>query len=221
MFLVHELTHVWQWQNRALTGYHPRRPSPSRSRPTTPTSSTPRPPRRSSSHGYEVQASLVEEYLCCATLDPEGARTRRLKSLLRAVMPVAEPEAFARAVWVPVPRICGLCRTASCSRRRRTRPYAPAALLQRQPFLLGRSPVSRAAPPAHRVAFWNFAGSRVNSSGSLKQLLQLGDLRLQPRDLGRQRLQPVLLGIGKRSPAPLASVASTTLDAAPLPFAVP
>jgi hypothetical protein len=23
MFFAHEMTHVWQWQNRAVTGYHP------------------------------------------------------------------------------------------------------------------------------------------------------------------------------------------------------
>jgi hypothetical protein len=51
--------------------------------------------------GYEVQASLVEEYFCCATLDPEGARTERLHALLGDVLPVARPEAFPRPVTVP------------------------------------------------------------------------------------------------------------------------
>jgi hypothetical protein len=40
-------------------------------------------------YGYEQQASLVEEYVCCRALDPEGDRTARLERLLRQSMPLA------------------------------------------------------------------------------------------------------------------------------------
>ncbi|WP_281826773.1 hypothetical protein [Jannaschia rubra] len=101
MFIVHEMTHVWQWQNRGVTGYHPVKAFSEQLAVDDPYLLDPDDPRGFLDFGYEQQASLVEEYLCCATLDPRGSRTDRLKHLLRQVMPVAEPEAFARAVTVP------------------------------------------------------------------------------------------------------------------------
>ena len=99
MFLAHEMTHVWQWQNRDLTGYHPRRAFAEQVLIDDPylfeTDGAP-----FLSYGYEQQASLVEEYLCCATLDPGGARTARLHAMLRPVLPVAPPDAFPRRVIV-------------------------------------------------------------------------------------------------------------------------
>lgn len=101
MFLVHEATHVWQWQNRDITGYHPIKGFSEQVIFDDPYLFEPGDPRPFLEQGYEVQASLVEEYLCCATLDPDGARTLRLRDQLRQVMPVAEPRAFARSVFVP------------------------------------------------------------------------------------------------------------------------
>lgn len=110
MFLVHELTHVWQWQNRVLTGYHPAKAFTEQVTLDDPYLFDAAIARPFLDHGYEVQASLVEEYLCCATLDPQGGRTDRLKTMLREVMPVAEPEAFARPVTIPyVADLPGIC----------------------------------------------------------------------------------------------------------------
>ncbi|CTQ50305.1 hypothetical protein [Jannaschia donghaensis] len=110
MFLVHELTHVWQWQNRAVTGYHPAKAFTEQVVLDDPYLFDADTVKPFLDQGYEVQATLVEEYLCCATLDPDGGRTDRLKSMLRQVMPVAEPQDFARDVWVPytedLPGIC-------------------------------------------------------------------------------------------------------------------
>jgi hypothetical protein len=103
MFLVHEMTHVWQWQNRALTGYHPLRALREQVTIVDPYLYA-EDGRAFLDYGYEQQASLVEEYLCCATLAPQGARTDRLRRLLAEVMPVAPPERFARAVRLPDPR---------------------------------------------------------------------------------------------------------------------
>ncbi|WP_371154563.1 hypothetical protein [Jannaschia sp. 2305UL9-9] len=110
MFLIHELTHVWQWQNRDLTGYHPSRAFTEQITIDDPYLFDDAGAQPFLAYGYEQQASLVEEYLCCATLDPDGARTDRLKHLLREVMPVADPRAIARPAWVPhtddLPDIC-------------------------------------------------------------------------------------------------------------------
>ncbi len=110
MFFVHEATHIWQWQNRKLTGYHPARAFSEQVMIDDPYLFEPGDPRPFLEYGFEVQASLVEEYLCCATLDPEGARTERLHRLLSPVLPVAEPRIFARPVRVPyeedLPGIC-------------------------------------------------------------------------------------------------------------------
>lgn len=110
MFLVHELTHVWQWQNRDVTGYHPRKAFTEQIVIDDPYLFDADTVTPFLEQGYEVQATLVEEYLCCATLDPTGARTERIKTQLLAVLPVAEPAAFARDVWVPhtedLPGIC-------------------------------------------------------------------------------------------------------------------
>jgi hypothetical protein len=109
MFFVHEMTHVWQWQNRAITGYHPLRAVREQIAIDDPYLFE-RTEARFLDHGYEVQASLVEEYLCCAMLDPLGARTDRLKDLLRQVMPVAEPERIRRPVFVPYDKeLDGIC----------------------------------------------------------------------------------------------------------------
>ncbi|MEM9795343.1 MAG: hypothetical protein AAF919_02575 [Pseudomonadota bacterium] len=101
MFLVHEMTHVWQWQNSGLTGYTPWRVAAEHVRSVDPYLYDPADPREFLDFGYEQQAILVEEYLCCAVLDPEGVRTVQLYDLLSDVMPVARPPAFERAVLLP------------------------------------------------------------------------------------------------------------------------
>lgn len=100
MFLAHEVTHVWQWQNRARTGYSPLRAFTEQIRADDPYLFA-LDGRAFLDHGYEQQASLVEEYLCCATLDPGAARTARLQALLSPVLPVAPPAAFPRDVVLP------------------------------------------------------------------------------------------------------------------------
>lgn len=110
MFLAHEATHVWQWQNRRLTGYHPLKAFREQVAIDDPYLLDPDDPRGFLEFGYEQQASLVEEYLCCATLDADGARTQRLFRLLREVMPVAEPARFPRPVTVPYAEdLSGIC----------------------------------------------------------------------------------------------------------------
>ena len=110
MYLVHELTHVWQWQNRALTGYSPLRVAREHAVSDDPYLFDTGANARFLDYGYEQQASLVEEYVCCMALDPEGARTQRLRDLLAQDMdPAALPGRPVTLPWDEVDRqgICG------------------------------------------------------------------------------------------------------------------
>jgi hypothetical protein len=98
MFFAHEMTHVWQWQNRELTGYHPFRAFAEHAQSEDPYLFNPDDDRRFLDFGYEVQASLVEEYVCCRAVDPRGARTARLERLIGQVMPVTPLQSRADTV---------------------------------------------------------------------------------------------------------------------------
>jgi len=100
MFFAHEMTHVWQWQNRELTGYSPWRGGIEHQPGVDPylfeTGANP----LFTDFAYEQQASLVEEYVCCVALDPQGARTQRLQALLSQVMdPNGLPDWPVRIPW--------------------------------------------------------------------------------------------------------------------------
>ena len=103
MFFAHEMTHVWQWQNRALTGYHPFRAFAEHARIEDPYLFETDDPRPFLSYGYEQQASLVEEYVCCRATDPDGARTGRLERLIAQVMPVTPLQSRADATPIRIP----------------------------------------------------------------------------------------------------------------------
>ncbi len=103
MLLAHELTHVWQWQNRARTGYSPLRAAAEHGAADDPylfdLDGTP----EFQSFGYEQQGAIVEEYVCCRALAPQAARTRRLHQMLSAAFPVAPLPRGTResAVYLP------------------------------------------------------------------------------------------------------------------------
>jgi hypothetical protein len=89
MFFAHEMTHVWQWQNRRVTGYHPFRAFAEHGSTDDPYLFDDDSRPRLLDFGYEQQASLVEEYVCCRALDPGGGRTARLERLLSESMPLS------------------------------------------------------------------------------------------------------------------------------------
>lgn len=102
MLLAHELTHVWQWQNRDITGYSPLRAATEHTQSDDPYLFDLQNKARFLDYGYEQQGAIVEEYVCCRALAPEAARTRRLHAMLSEVMPVsALPEAREWDVILP------------------------------------------------------------------------------------------------------------------------
>ncbi|MDA5556138.1 hypothetical protein [Shimia sp. MMG029] len=88
LFFAHEMTHIWQWQNREITGYSPRRAASEHKRGVDPYQFETASAETFLDYGYEQQAAVVEEYLCCAILDPEAPRTTRLRALLDDHFPV-------------------------------------------------------------------------------------------------------------------------------------
>jgi hypothetical protein len=112
MFLAHEATHVWQWQARSRTGYAPWKAAMEHSVAADPYLFEVGGQTRFADYGYEQQASLVEEYVCCRALDPEGARTARLRDILEPVFPAiaaTEPVASVRLPWSGA-EVSGICR---------------------------------------------------------------------------------------------------------------
>lgn len=89
MLFAHELTHAWQWQNRATTGYSPLRAASEHQVSDDPYLFEIKEGRKFSDFGFEQQGSIVEEFVCCRALAPKAPRTKRLHALLSTVMPVA------------------------------------------------------------------------------------------------------------------------------------
>lgn len=84
MLLAHELTHVWQWQNRRTTGYHPLRAAAEHGGRKDPYLFDLDTSPDLLSYGFEQQGAIVEEYVCCRALDPQAERTKRLHDMLGA-----------------------------------------------------------------------------------------------------------------------------------------
>lgn len=100
MYFAHEMTHVWQWQNTELTGYSPFRGLAEHKPGVDPYLFDPSEEIEFLDMGYEQQASLVEEFVCCRTLAPDAPRTHRLFEVLSQVMPVEHPSQTPRPTEV-------------------------------------------------------------------------------------------------------------------------
>lgn len=96
MYFAHEMTHIWQWQNREITGYSPWRGLSEHRAGVDPYLFDPEQDITFLDMGYEQQASLVEEFICCRTLAPDAPRTQRLWQVLSQVMPVEDPRKSPR-----------------------------------------------------------------------------------------------------------------------------
>ena len=91
LVLAHELTHVWQWQNRARTGYTPMRAVAESWRLADPYYAAPG-EAAFLSFGYEQQAALVADFVCFTLSNPDHPRREELRAILAPVFPVAEFE---------------------------------------------------------------------------------------------------------------------------------
>ncbi len=114
MLLSHELTHVWQWQNRRTTGYHPLRAAAEHGRQEDPYLFDLDTSPDFLSYGFEQQGAIVEEYVCCRALDPDAPRTQRLHDMLSAHFDVSKLPGSKRESDVVLPwsgaEVQGICR---------------------------------------------------------------------------------------------------------------
>jgi hypothetical protein len=88
LIMAHELVHVWQWQNRAVTGYRPARAALESLLNLDPYFYQPGDPTGFLSFSYEQQAALVEDYVCYALLDPINPRREDLRTILVPYFPL-------------------------------------------------------------------------------------------------------------------------------------
>lgn len=101
MLLAHEMTHVWQWQNRDKTGYSPLKAASEHNVEDPYLFDLSRSPSFLE-FGYEQQGAIVEEYVCCQALAPRAARTKRLHQMISAAMPLAPlPQSRQHSVRLP------------------------------------------------------------------------------------------------------------------------
>ncbi|SPJ28646.1 hypothetical protein [Falsiruegeria mediterranea] len=112
MLLAHELTHVWQWQNRERTGYHPLLAAAEHTRSDDPYLFDLNGAPDFLSYGYEQQGAIVEEYVCCRALAPDAPRTQRLHNMLIDAFPVSDlPQSRQHDVYLPWKKaeLSGIC----------------------------------------------------------------------------------------------------------------
>lgn len=88
MFLAHEFVHIWQWQNRDLTGYHPLKAAAEHQASPDPYLFDLDTQTDFLDFGYEQQGAIAAEYTCCAALAPVAPRTKRLHDLLAVYFPI-------------------------------------------------------------------------------------------------------------------------------------
>ena len=114
MILAHELTHVWQWQNRRTTGYHPLRAAAEHGGRKDPYLFDLDNSADFLDYGFEQQGAIVEEYVCCRALDPDAPRTKRLHDMLGdhfdlAALPGGRRESSVMIPWRGA-AVQGICR---------------------------------------------------------------------------------------------------------------
>ena len=93
LVLAHELTHVWQWQNRELTGYTPMRAVAESWKLADPYFAEVDDAPVFLAFGYEQQAAIVEDYVCFTVANPNHPRRAKLRALIEPFFPVDAFEA--------------------------------------------------------------------------------------------------------------------------------
>ncbi len=93
LIFAHEVTHVWQWQNRATTRYSPWRAIRESLRLADPYFSASGEAPAFFQFGFEQQAAIIEDFVCFTVANPNHPRRRELRALLAPILPVAAFEA--------------------------------------------------------------------------------------------------------------------------------
>ncbi|MBA85337.1 hypothetical protein ACSSNL_02280 [Thalassobius sp. S69A] len=96
MLFAHEMTHIWQWQNRDRTGYHPLKAASEHKPGHDPYLFDLDSQPEFLSFPYEQQAAIVEEYVCCRALAPQAPRTQRLHGMIAREMPLARIDSLVK-----------------------------------------------------------------------------------------------------------------------------
>jgi len=112
MLLGHEMVHVWQWQNREVTGYHPLLAALEHASGRDPYLIDPETTADFLSFGFEQQGAIMDEYICCLALAPDADRTRRLYTMLDVHFDLPPPGTpLAQSVRLPYPELnaAGIC----------------------------------------------------------------------------------------------------------------
>lgn len=112
MLLGHELVHVWQWQNRETTGYHPILALLEHAGQADPYLIDPETTADFESFGYEQQGAIMEEYICCRALAPNSGRTSRLHAMLGEHFDLPDlSRPLAAEIRLPYPELntAGIC----------------------------------------------------------------------------------------------------------------
>ncbi len=114
MLFAHEMTHVWQWQNRERTGYSPLKAAAEHGITPDPYLFDQGTRAKFLDHGYEQQGAIVEEYVCCALLDAEAPRTQRLHAMIAEAMPMSRLDLVLKHDAIRIPWVGadveGICR---------------------------------------------------------------------------------------------------------------
>lgn len=112
LLLTHEALHVWQWQQRAKTGYTPFKAFGEHFASADPYLFDTNTKAEFAAFGYEQQGAIIEEYLCCRLLAPKAERTERLHAMLSRELPLSPlDKPLAQSVRLPWKgvQIDGIC----------------------------------------------------------------------------------------------------------------
>jgi len=88
LIMAHELVHVWQWQNRARTGYTVPGSAGETLEKVDPYWFAVDPDAEFLTYGFEQQGAIVQDFVCYALFDSDDPEHDDLAALLRPVLPV-------------------------------------------------------------------------------------------------------------------------------------
>ncbi len=88
LIMAHELVHVWQWQNRARTGYTVSGSAGETIEQVDPYWFAVDRDAEFLTYGYEQQGAIVQDFTCYALFDHDDPKLDELAAILRPVLPV-------------------------------------------------------------------------------------------------------------------------------------